>query len=313
MEEDDDEVLQMSMSYKDVPDDYFDSLIVDEWKDDDKNSPEVPSPQLEKQKGPKDTAVTKKVEDKGKAADKKKVVEKENSDTSKRGRSPSKRKANSPDKANKLSPKRKRSASPKRSRSPRKRSRSPRRRSRSPLRRSPIRRSPVRRPPVRRSPVRKRSVSPVPMRRGRRSVSPRRRPSPRRRSISPKRRSVSRSPQRRKSPDFYTARMSSRRNRQRRSTSKNRNSTSISPEGTTTRISEPLRALRGYQGTRSRSPNPSFGASVQVCTKFFHYKNIVFIFCYGLAYYLAIFIIKKLVVGDKLQVNIFFHSYHHFK
>ncbi|CAB3381580.1 Hypothetical predicted protein [Cloeon dipterum] len=232
--DDDDEVLRIS--YKDVPDDFFDSLVTEECPEDTKQKQPHAAESATKEKDKADqTDLRIKLTDRKKveSGEQKKVDDKKkDGGGTRRSRSPEKRRAVSP---RKVSPKRRRSNSPQR------KSRSPR---------ATKRRSPVCRPP----PKNRRSVSP------KREISPRRTftkksPSPRRNSAthrpSPRRsparrRSASRSP-RRPSTDLFSARMNSRRNRQRRSISPMRRdcrkSISLSPE-------PPERASRS-QATRS--------------------------------------------------------------
>ena len=276
-EEEDSEVLRIN--YKELPEDYFDSLIeVDEWRDDGSSKMPAAAKENPAAAGSKNSSnVVKTVKTKEPAASRETRAKE-------RSKSPPKRKAKSPEKSSRTSPKRKKSKSPneRKSKSPLRRSKSPqRRRSRSPARRRspPKRRSPIRRPdrrvsPLRRPLPRKRSVSP--MRRVTRAFSPKRRSiSPRKRSTSPgRRRSRSRSPakKRSRSPDLFSARMSSRRNRQYRSGSRDKE-TSLSPEGSSSRVKAPLRVGRGYVPPvstkgRTRSP-PSYTSNQEVRIFFF--------------------------------------------
>lgn len=279
--EEDEEDGEVLFHYKELPEDYFDSLIeVDEWRDDGNSNSNSKMPAATKPKTA--VAVSKKPVNVVKTKEPARETR-----AKERSKSPPKRKAKSPEKSSRTSPKRKRSKSPnqRKSKSPIKKSKSPpRRRSRSPVRRrsrSPRRRSPVRRlmdrriSPLRRPLPRKRSISPA-IRISRAIASKRRSISPRKRSVSPGRRRSSRSPakKRSRSPDLFSARMSSRRH-QFRSTSHDRDSaTSLSPEGSASRIKAPLRLSRLSRvyappvesKSRTRSPS-SYAANQEVRTK----------------------------------------------
>ncbi|XP_059491281.1 serine/arginine repetitive matrix protein 1-like [Neocloeon triangulifer] len=243
MYDEDDEVLRIS--YRDVPDDFFDSLVTDEWSGEKSNSRDRAGPSKEedlrvviKEKKSIGESSRKSVNERRKTTDSDKRSDngKEPVIGPRRSRTPEKRKGGD---VKRGSPKRRRSISP-------------RRRSRSPLRRPP--------PARRRSPLRKRSPSPRRLSPRKRSISPRRK-SPVHRRSSPRRKSGSRSPKRRRSPspDLFSARMNSRRNRPRRSTSPKRShSTSLSPENTNSRYREPMKLgmsrIRGRTPPRSRTP-----------------------------------------------------------